>query len=390
MGVSSRKRHAMKNSLLAFIFCYICATTFAQGPALHIEKDTTKFTQWVERKIDSVMQKNDIPAVSVGIVYEGKVLLAKGFGVHQRGGLARADENSIYQIASDTKKMTGIMAQHLVLEGKLDLDLPIINFLGETLQKAARERLKQITTRQLLQHTSGLPYRELTMKRKDGEPMLVPYTEKDVMNDLNVVTLKAVPGENFGYSNFGYAVAGYLLEKVSGRSYSDLIREYIARPYDMPNTTTSLTAAQQQRLVTPYRKEDRTVATKAFIMGKLSAAGGVYSNIKDLAQLMLLQLAAYRTYSADTPLNSLVLHTNPLERKNGYGFGLGKKVFATGTQFGHGGDMDGYASGYVFSPEHQAGVLLLTSSGGRWVGELEKELFYKLTNRNYTPLKKSQ
>ena len=217
--------------------------------------------------------------------------------------------------------------------------------------------------------------------------MTIPYTEEDLINDLNVVTLKSSPGETFGYSNFGYAVAGYVLEKVSGVSYGALIQKYIATPYGMPNTTTSLTAVQQQQLVTPYTKEDRTVATKAFIMGKLTAAGGVYSTIQDLSQLMLQQLQAYRTYDANAPKNPLVLHKDPNEKKNGYGFGMGKKIFATGMQLGHGGDLDGYASGYVFSPEHNSGIILLTSSGGRWVGELEKEIFYKLTNRRYTPPK---
>lgn len=333
------------------------------------------------------MLKNDIPALSVGIIHEGKVLLAKGYGVHRRGSTIKASENSIYQIASDTKKMTGIVAKHLAMEGKLDLDAPIVNILGEALKKDARERLKQITTRQLLQHTSGLPYRELTMKRKDGEPMTVPYTEEDLINDLNIVTLKSTPDATFGYSNFGYAVAGYVLEKASGVAYGDLLHNYIANTYGMPNTTTSLSTEQQQQLVTPYTKEDRTVPTKAFIMGKLTAAGGVYSTIEDLSQLMLQQLQAYRTYDVNAPSNPLVLHKNPFEKKDGYGFGMGKKVFTTGIQLGHGGDMDGFASGYVFSPEHQSGVILLTSSGGSWVGELEKELFNKLTDRKYTASK---
>ncbi len=364
-------------------------TTSLRNDARKIEQDKV-LIKWMEHKIDTVMVQNNIPAISVGIIKNGKVILSKGFGVHKRDGDKKATETSIYQIASDTKKMTGMIAKYLVNDGVLNLDTPIIDYLGNTLEKKAQERLKGITMRLLLIHKSGLPYRQVTIRRKGNEPMKIPYSEKDIINDLNKVELKSEPNTKFGYSNFGYAVAGYICEQASGKKYVELVEQYISKNYEMPNTTTVLTEQQQKNLVTPYMKEDRNQETQAFVMGKLAAAGGVFSNINDLTNLMLRQINAYTTYEPNTQsFNPLILHDKPNVKEDGYGFGMGKKVFDTGIQFGHGGDMDGFASGYVFSPNYKSGIILLTSSGGHWVGELEKELFYKLTNRKYTPPKKS-
>ncbi len=342
--------------------------------------------QWMNKTIDSVRVANDVPAISVGVIHKGRVIMTKGFGIYDRQETARVDANSIYQIASDTKKMTGIIARNLAAEGLLDLNTPVIKHLNAFLTDDAKSRLKDVTMNTLLLHTSGLPYRQLTMNRKDGEPFLIPYTAEELQNDLNQVVLRTAPGANFGYSNFGYAVAGYILELVSGKSYAELIQEHIAKPYDLVNTTATLSETQKVLLVTPYFKSDRHKATFPATMGKLSAAGGIYSTISDLMILMNLQMGAYKNLALQNPL---VLHKNLSILENDYGFGLGKKVFAQGTQYGHGGDLDGYASAYVFSPEFESGVVILTSSGGKWVGELEKELFFKLTKRKYIAPKKS-
>ncbi len=343
---------------------------------------------WAEQKIDSAMRTNNIPSVSAAIIHNGKLILSKGYGVHNRNNGVQTTKNSIYQIASDTKKMTGIIAKNLANEGTLDLDEPIVTYLGDSLGDNAKKRLAHVTLRLLLNHKSGIPYRQLTKKRKDGDPMLNPYTEVDILNDLNLVELKSKPNEKFSYSNFGYAIAGYVCERASGKTYNQLIEKYISKAYSMPNTTTILSQEQTEQLVTPYRKEDRNGETSAFIMGKLAAAGGVYSTVEDLSKLMLNHINVYNVNSPETS-NPLVLHREPSKRENGYGFGLGKKVFDTGIQYGHGGDLDGYASAYLFSPQYQSGVILLTSSGGRWVGELEKQLFYKMTDQTYFPPKKS-
>lgn len=125
-------------------------------------------------------------------------------------------------------------------------------------------------------------------------------------------------------------------------------------------------------LVTPYRKDDRSLESEPWNMGLLTAAGGIFSNVTDLSKLMIAQIQAYRNLNragkADDPL---IVTENENVKGTHYGFGLWMTVNERGVEYEHGGDLDGYASTYLFSPKQQKGLIILTSSGGSWVGELE-------------------
>ena len=122
----------------------------------------------------------------------------------------------------------------------------------------------------------------------------------------------------------------------------------------MPNTVIIPDSKQLTLIAWPYRKDNRNVKSAPWKMGKMTPAGGVYSNIKDLSNLLLAQMKAYQAKVVDT----------------------------FGVRYGHGGELDGYASDYVFMPHQGLGIILLTSSGGRWFGELGKEIrVYIIKNR---------
>ncbi len=348
--------------------------------------EDTRQVNFIRAAIDSAMRANDIPAISVGLVKNGSLIYAEGFGVYARTSSKKVDENSLYQIGSDTKKLTAIVVRNLVNEEKLDLEASISVYLPK-LSLEAQSKLRSVRLRDLLLHRAGIPNRAPRNKRIDGEPMLIPYLAADLLADLEEIQLDFIPDSKFSYSNFGYAILGYICEQVSGMPYPKLIRKYLVEAYGLENTTVQLRERQKKNLVTPYRKTDRLSATSHFNMGLLAAAGGVYSNIKDASRLMIAQIKAYQNSKYDESL--LILTDFKEESGNEYGFGLGKSVFETGTQYGHGGDLDGFASGYVFSPEYDLGLVLLSSSGGAWFGALEKEIMHMLTGRALTIPEKS-
>lgn len=334
---------------------------------------------WVDRIIDSTMQAENIPAISLGIVENGKLLYSKGFGTLNRDKKEFATENTIYQIGSDTKKMTGIIAKKLADEGKLQLRESIVKYLGDTIADSTKLKLEKITMEHLLTHKAGIPYRTLSNPRKDGDAMIEPYTLGDLLNDINAVQLQFEPGSDFGYSNFDYAIAGHICELVSEMSYAELIKKSISDAYSMSNTSLYLNERQKSLLATPYRKDNREISTSPWNTGKLAPAGGVYSNITDLSKLMIEQIKAYQSYNKSGSTSSpLYLTMDDTEKGGHYGFGLGKSVDEDGVRYGHGGDLDGYASAYIFSPEKSTGLILLTSSGGEWVGQIEKKIQKKL------------
>lgn len=353
------------------------------GPAEEALAEDYKLFDCVRTAIDSTMSSNNVPALAIGVVRDGRLFYAEGYGVHERGSGKKVNENSIFQIGSDTKKFTAIIIRELVSEGKLDLAESIVTYLPDALTTEAKEKLKDITVKNLLLHKSGIPNRAPNNKRIDGDPMLIEYTEQDLIHDLNHLKLDFKPGTDFSYSNFGYAVVGFISELVSGQDYSALVKKYVTEKMGMDNTFIYPKDNQLSLIVTPYRKDDRNVKSEPWKMGKLTPAGGIYSNITDLSKLMVAQISAYREFQLNGEKdNPLLLTENDGIEGSHYGFGLAKTVTKTGTHYGHGGDLDGFAGGYVFSPEHNVGLIMLTSSGGSWLGELEKEIRIRLFKEN--------
>ncbi|MEM7512492.1 MAG: serine hydrolase domain-containing protein, partial [Bacteroidota bacterium] len=225
-----------------------------------------------------------------------------------------------------------------------------------------------ISFRELLHHRAGLPRNaKVGYKRKDGDPYLYDYTEEDLLLELAKLKLKTNAG--YRYSNFGYGLLGYLLERAKETPYEELLATYVFGPNKMEETFYTLPTGNPQ-LVTPYRKENRQIPTKGWVMGKLSPATTVSTTMADLLSLMKAQLQAYRLYEETNEVSSLMVSSDTEVAYEGIGdYGFGMFSWASG-DFGHGGDVDGFASNYSIHPKENFGVAMLTSSGGRWTGPL--------------------
>ncbi|MBX2923868.1 MAG: beta-lactamase family protein [Chitinophagaceae bacterium] len=368
-----------KNVWIALVAMAIIACTSISGPKENGSSDRKKISDaeiaWIRSKIEHTLRSCNIPSLAIGIVGNNELAWAEGFGHLTRESPVKMNANALFQIASDTKKITAIIVNNLVAEGKLELEEPVITYLRDVVSANNANKLSGITLRLLLLHKSGIPYRAPGQKGIDGEPMLVEYTEQDIINDLNPVQLETLPGIRFNYSNFGYAVIGYICEKASGQSYAALVKKYIADKYGMKNTSVVLDSKQLQLIAWPYRKDNRNIKSLPWNMGKLTPAGGVYSNIKDISTLLIAQMRAYREFNKSVNENSPLILTEKSETAGAhYGFGLAKFVDTLGVRYGHGGNLDGYASEYVFMPKEGLGIIMLTSSGGEWFDELGKEI----------------
>ncbi len=134
----------------------------------------------------------------------------------------------------------------------------------------------------------------------------------------------------------------------------------------------------------PYRKTDRTRTTKVSLMGMGTPASGVYSDITDLLNLQKQHIHAYRAFIDHGAPNDLIM-TERTVAGRGIRFGAHPLVVQTpsGRLYLHDGDMDGFASVYVFSSEHNVGLVLLTSSGGKWFGDLSIEAITGLMDETH-------
>ena len=214
-------------------------------------------------------------------------------------------------------------------------------------------------------------------QRTEGEAWTSGYSRENLINDINKIELNFKPNSQFQYSNSGYAIVGFICENVSGANYEKLLEKYITNKYGLKNTVVSLDDEQKLKLVTPYKKDERKVVTSASIMGMATPASAVYSNANDLTTLLSEQIIAYRQKTEQNPM-ILTTQTSKMDEGLEYGFGLIKEIKDENIKYGHGGDADGFACEYFFNPKQNTGVVILTSSGGRWIGGLADEILENL------------
>ncbi len=337
--------------------------------------------KWIRSEVTKAMQDHNIPGLAVGVVKQGKLYFLDGFGKSRRDSKRLVDQHSIFQIASQSKPLTGIIVRNLMQEGKLDPEQSIAHYLSDLLEPQALETLQNVKLKSLLRHSAGVDntackvYRE----RIDGEHWTKGYSKEELVEDLNNLKLSYEPDNDWQYSNSGYAIVGLICETVAKRSYEQLLEEYVAEPYNLSNTTVHLNDLQKANLLTPYKPSNRMEETRPSDMGMATPGSAVYSSIEDLTKLLHAQM---RAYSRDDKESPLFLTEAPSATTMGdnmlYGYGLIMQDDGDASLYGHGGDADGFGCEYMFIPKKNIGVVLLSTSGGDWMQKLSFDILGRL------------
>lgn len=230
-----------------------------------------------------------VPGIAVAIVKDGKVVLAKGYGVRELGSPTKVDADTLFAIASNTKAFTAAALQMLADEGKLDMDGRVIDYLPG-FRMSDPFVTHEMRVRDLLAHRSGLSLGA-------GDLLYWPptsYTTADVVKRLAEVPIKHSFRGHYAYDNILFAVATEVIEKVSGQSYADFIRQHIFQPVGMNESLIDMTYLKPGMDAAtghaPYDFKDiKPVPPMAWLNDP--GAGGIYASVNDLAKWMNVQLA---------------------------------------------------------------------------------------------------
>ena len=189
----------------------------------------------VDVLVENTMKAFNVPGIAVGIIKDGKLVLAKGYGVSNINTNQKVDANTLFGIASNSKAFTANALAILVDEGKINWDDKVIKYLPDF--KMYNDYVtNEFTIRDLLTHKSGLGLGA-------GDLMIWPdghdFTPKDIVK--NIQYLKPVSGfrTKYDYDNLLYVIAGEVIEKVSGKSWCDFVEERIMKPIGMKNSAAS-------------------------------------------------------------------------------------------------------------------------------------------------------
>jgi CubicO group peptidase (beta-lactamase class C family) len=265
--------------LLAVAFFALAIESGAQTPSSSVDSQA-------ESIFSSITQEN-APGLAVLVRKDGRTLIEKGYGVRDLRTNAKIDQHTNFRLASFTKQFTAMAVMMLVHDGKLRYDQTLTEIFPDFPPYG-----KNITIRNLLNHTGGLPDYEDLMDavEKVKGPLWSPehqIQDAEVLKLLEKETKgKFLPGVSWSYSNSGYVVLGLVVAKASGQSYGDFLHARIFAPLHMDHT---IVYQKGKNRVTNrafgHSKEDGTL--KETDQSSTSATlgdGGIYSNLDDLAK----------------------------------------------------------------------------------------------------------
>ncbi len=356
------------NLRISFIFLFVILplSILSQPTSVIQDKKVASNIHILESWIQAQMDYQNLPGISVGIIYDQDLIYAKGFGYSNLEDKTPATIQTLYRIASISKTFTATAIMQLRDEGKLRLDDPIEKFLPGFNIKNPFPDSREITVFHLITHTSGLP-------RNAGFPYWTDRkfpTMKQILEALPEQEMIYPPGTQYKYSNLGIALLGEIVSVASGMSYEKYITENILKPLEMAGSSVFIMEKDKIKLTTPYsyRFPDGSRRIMPFTDAKgIAPAANITSNIEDMSKYISLQFRKGRK-GGNQILDSHTLEDmqriqwlNPSWTS---GYGLGFRVWKQDsyTVVGHGGFVAGNRSQISFIPKEKIGVIVLTNA----------------------------
>ena len=241
----------------------------------------------LEPKINEAIQQSHIPGFAIGIVNNGKLIYAKGFGTAKLGSDAPITPQSLFHMASVTKTFVGTAVMQLVEQNKIDLDAPLIKYLPYF--QMNDERYRTITIHQMLSHTSGIP--DVSDYHWD-KPEYDDGALERFVRTVAHMKLDFAPGAKFNYSNTAYEVLGDVIAKVSGESFEEYVQHHILTPLGMKDSTLLVREANPKLLTAPHVIKDKKLqVSKVFPYNRAHAPSStLYSSIEDMSRWAIANL----------------------------------------------------------------------------------------------------
>ncbi|WP_314133735.1 serine hydrolase domain-containing protein [Actinomyces oris] len=317
---------------------------------------------WLDGKLPDALKNEDIPGAVVSVVKDGQVVTTRGYGWADTGAsggqpVAVDPQKSLFRVASISKIPTSIAAMQLVEQGKVDLDTDISAYLDFEIERRFDEPL---TLRHLLTHSAGF---EESIRMAQDETDLEAYVK------TNPPVQVFEPGSTPGYSNYGMALAGYIVQRVSGQPFETYVREHVLEPAGMTSSTYEqpLPKDMAGSLGPGYTSTGEEVPFE--LMGDFPA-GSLTVSAPDFAAFMNAQLSRSpkllreetweQMWSPGLGEERLGNRAKAGEMGLGY-FDLsrhGRRVV------GHGGDIVGWHSQFELYPEENTGIFISYNGDG--------------------------
>jgi NADH dehydrogenase FAD-containing subunit/CubicO group peptidase (beta-lactamase class C family) len=325
--------------------------------AAHAQSDDSARFRRIDAYVTRMMRSARIPGMSVGIVRGERVVYLRAFGHADPSGRPVTPQTP-FLIGSVTKSFTALAVLQLVEAGRVQLDAPVRRYLP-WFRVDDSPTSSQITVRQLLTMTSGLPQVYETQLWTDDDDGALERT----VRFLAEKKLTGQPGRSFGYSNANYETLGLIVQTVSGESYENYIKQHVFAPLDMVNSFVSQDEALGRGMASGYRWWFGVpiAVTLPYRRAELPA-GYIIASTEDMTHYLIAEMndGRYADTSVLSPSGMAMRHAEP--PGNAYGLGWEFAHIGERTLINHDGGTANFQSSLFIDPAARVAVYVAANA----------------------------
>ena len=360
--------------LLAIPIALAVALTPLVASAAPPTAQTTDAAARIDTYLRGRLPNLRIPGFSVVVVDGEQVILSRGYGVADRAAGTPMTVDTPVAIASTSKGMTALAIMQLVEQGLVDLDALDTRYVPEFTMNDPRAA--NITVRQVLTHTAGIPVGGFTDRGQDDEAL-----ERRIAG-LASVALHFAPGGGYEYANDGYSIAGLIVQRVSGVPYEEYLAAHLFEPLGMGRTTFDISLASEWGLMGYGKSRGEVSAGPVPLSRGGNPAGGVLTTGRDVGHYLTAMLND-GTFEGTQVITSGSIDQmwtpEPATGNEAYGLGWGELNVAGVRLWSHAGDLaagPGYGSSgsqFLLVPDRHLGIAVLANMSSLEKAEIAQD-----------------
>jgi beta-lactamase class C len=325
-----------------------------------------------QKEIIALSQDSGTPGAAIAVVYDSTIVYLKGFGLRNSLKIDSVDVNTVFRLASVSKCFASFVAGSLVEDSLLAWNDTIVQYLPK-FELRPKEETGKLTVKNVLSHTTGLPYHAYTNMVEEGSSL------DSMISWLKNINLSTKVGQTYSYQNVAYSIVGKVIEARTGKNYEEQLITRVFLPLNMKNASVDyMSMMQNPNIASPHNlrrgKWSPTTITDTYY--NVAPAGGVNASISDMANWMIALLGNRPAVISKETLAELFrpIVRAPSKNRN-YGrmhrlsnsyYGLGWRVlyYPNDTLIYHGGYVNGFRSEVAVNPKERVAVCILANAPG--------------------------
>ncbi len=325
----------------------------------------------LDQRVEKIISDWQVPGCAVGIIKNGKLIYAKGFGYRDLENKLPVTPNTLFPIASNSKLFTSTAIGMVVNDNKLEYDKPIKSIVPE-IEFKNQNLNSNITLRDLLCHRTGISGNDAIWYGSN-------FSRPEVFARIKYLEPVAELRDGFVYSNFMYIAVGEIIKIKTGKTWEEYLTENIFKPLSMSSTVFSIEEIEKTSdFAKPYKTDFIQKNKKAIGYYRQTQASrpanGINSNVIDLSHWVICQLSKGKYNNFEVIPSSVIQETmkpfnissNSIRDKELsyvlYGMGRTMTTYKNHFMTEHGGAINGFRSQITLFPDDSLGIIILTNS----------------------------